>query len=73
MLKNWNNNDFTGVLGAFNCQGAGWSRVEKRNLIQNQEPGRLTGIIHADVNYLPRIANDSWSGDTIIYSHLHGT
>lgn len=73
LLKIWNINDFTGVLGAFNCQGAGWSSVEKRILIHDREPGNLTGIIRADdVNYLPRTADDSWSGDTIIYSHLRG-
>ncbi|KAA8530209.1 hypothetical protein F0562_004918 [Nyssa sinensis] len=31
MLKIWNLNKFTGVLGAFNCQGGGWSREERRN------------------------------------------
>ncbi|KAL8475415.1 hypothetical protein ACS0TY_028174 [Phlomoides rotata] len=31
MLKIWNFNKFTGVVGAFNCQGGGWSREERRN------------------------------------------
>uniref|UniRef100_A0A5B6YL73 galactinol--sucrose galactosyltransferase n=1 Tax=Davidia involucrata TaxID=16924 RepID=A0A5B6YL73_DAVIN len=31
MLKIWNLNKFTGVLGAFNCQGGGWSREARRN------------------------------------------
>eukprot|EP00262_Sarcandra_glabra_P013458 TRINITY_DN3729_c0_g1_i1.p1 TRINITY_DN3729_c0_g1~~TRINITY_DN3729_c0_g1_i1.p1 ORF type:complete len:756 (-),score=84.88 TRINITY_DN3729_c0_g1_i1:81-2348(-) len=31
MLKIWNLNKFTGVLGAFNCQGGGWCREERRN------------------------------------------
>ncbi|KAH6792153.1 Raffinose synthase family protein [Perilla frutescens var. hirtella] len=31
MLKIWNLNKFTGVIGAFNCQGGGWSREERRN------------------------------------------
>ncbi|GAB4849261.1 hypothetical protein Ancab_004065 [Ancistrocladus abbreviatus] len=31
MLKIWNLNKFTGVLGAFNCQGGGWSRETRRN------------------------------------------
>ncbi|KAL0377402.1 UNVERIFIED_CONTAM: Galactinol--sucrose galactosyltransferase [Sesamum radiatum] len=31
MLKIWNLNKFTGVVGAFNCQGGGWSREERRN------------------------------------------
>ncbi|GMH25691.1 hypothetical protein Nepgr_027534 [Nepenthes gracilis] len=31
MLKIWNLNKFTGVLGAFNCQGGGWNRETRRN------------------------------------------
>ncbi|MCH1923152.1 hypothetical protein L9G15_27450, partial [Shewanella sp. A3A] len=32
MLKIWNVNKFSGVLGAFNCQGGGWSREARRNM-----------------------------------------
>ncbi|KAK2968372.1 hypothetical protein RJ640_027984 [Escallonia rubra] len=31
MLKIWNLNKYTGVLGAFNCQGGGWSREDRTN------------------------------------------
>ncbi|ERN02642.1 hypothetical protein AMTRI_Chr03g141040 [Amborella trichopoda] len=31
MLKIWNLNKYTGVLGAFNCQGGGWCRESRRN------------------------------------------
>ncbi|XP_042496956.1 galactinol--sucrose galactosyltransferase [Macadamia integrifolia] len=31
MLKIWNLNKFTGVIGAFNCQGGGWCRQERKN------------------------------------------
>ncbi|KAI9087532.1 hypothetical protein K1719_030402 [Acacia pycnantha] len=31
MLKIWNLNKYTGVLGVFNCQGGGWCRVSRRN------------------------------------------
>ncbi|KAI3813139.1 hypothetical protein L1987_17855 [Smallanthus sonchifolius] len=30
MLKIWNLNKFTGVVGAFNCQGGGWCRESRR-------------------------------------------
>ncbi|CAA2983372.1 galactinol--sucrose galactosyltransferase [Olea europaea subsp. europaea] len=36
MLKIWNLNKYTGVLGAFNCQGGGWSREERRNKCASQ-------------------------------------
>ncbi|MFQ6665944.1 hypothetical protein Gotur_032480 [Gossypium turneri] len=31
MLKIWNLNKYTGVMGAFNCQGGGWCRETRRN------------------------------------------
>nr|POF03087.1 putative galactinol--sucrose galactosyltransferase 5 [Quercus suber] len=31
MLKIWNLNKYTGVLGAFNCQGGGWSHETRSN------------------------------------------
>ncbi|XP_050225196.1 probable galactinol--sucrose galactosyltransferase 5 [Mercurialis annua] len=31
MLKIWNLNKFTGVIGVFNCQGGGWCRESRRN------------------------------------------
>ncbi|XP_043707084.1 galactinol--sucrose galactosyltransferase [Telopea speciosissima] len=31
MLKIWNLNKFTGVIGAFNCQGGGWCRHDRKN------------------------------------------
>uniref|UniRef100_A0ACD5W4U7 Uncharacterized protein n=1 Tax=Avena sativa TaxID=4498 RepID=A0ACD5W4U7_AVESA len=36
MLKIWNLNRFSGVLGAFNCQGGGWSPEARRNKCASQ-------------------------------------
>ncbi|KAI3935930.1 hypothetical protein MKW92_035369 [Papaver armeniacum] len=73
ILKIWNLNDFSGVMGVFNCQGAGWCNVGKKNLIHDEVPGTITGVIRAkDVAYLPKIAEEGWNGDTVIYSHLGG-
>ncbi|XP_052176034.1 galactinol--sucrose galactosyltransferase-like [Diospyros lotus] len=36
MLKIWNLNRFTGVVGAFNCQGGGWCRQSRRNKSASQ-------------------------------------
>lgn len=36
MLKIWNLNKFSGVLGAFNCQGGGWSPEARRNMCASQ-------------------------------------
>ncbi|KAL6562475.1 flavodoxin-like fold protein [Orobanche gracilis] len=73
LLKIWNLNDHNGVVGVFNCQGAGWCKHGKKNLIHNEQPGTITGIIRAkDVDYLPRVVDDGWEGDAVVYSHLHG-
>nr|GMD57930.1 probable galactinol--sucrose galactosyltransferase 1 [Ipomoea batatas] len=70
VLKIWNLNHVNGVVGAFNCQGAGWCRVEKTNLIHDEQPGTVTGTIRAkDVEYLPRITHGDWNGDVVIYSY----
>ncbi|CAA3014148.1 galactinol--sucrose galactosyltransferase [Olea europaea subsp. europaea] len=36
MLKIWNLNKYTGVVGAFNCQGGGWCRETRRNQCASQ-------------------------------------
>ncbi|KAM0941673.1 putative glycosyl hydrolase 36, aldolase-type TIM barrel, glycoside hydrolase superfamily [Dioscorea sansibarensis] len=73
LLKIWNLNDHCGVIGVFNCQGAGWCRVGKKNLIHDEQPGTITGIIRSkDVDYLSRVAGDDWKGNTLLYSHIGG-
>lgn len=73
LLKIWNLNDFSGVVGAFNCQGAGWCKVGKTNLIHDECPGTITGVIRTkDVDYLHKVTGDKWTGDAVIFSHLGG-
>lgn len=73
LLKIWNLNHFTGVVGVFNCQGAGWCKVGKTNIIHDERPGTITGVIRGnDVAYLCRVANADWSRDVVLYSHLGG-
>ncbi|KAJ6805385.1 stachyose synthase [Iris pallida] len=42
ILKIWNLNKYTGVLGAFNCQGGGWCPQERRNKCFSECSRRLT-------------------------------
>ncbi|XP_071702954.1 probable galactinol--sucrose galactosyltransferase 1 isoform X2 [Rutidosis leptorrhynchoides] len=71
LLKIWNLNNFNGVVGVFNCQGAGWCKDGKKILVHDDQPVTITGIIRAkDVNYLPRVAHNNWAGDVVVYSHL---
>lgn len=73
LLKIWNMNDYTGVIGVFNCQGAGWCKIGKRNLVHDEQPHTITGVVRAlDVNYVNMIADAGWNGDAVVYSHLKG-
>ncbi|CAH8309938.1 unnamed protein product [Eruca vesicaria subsp. sativa] len=42
MLKIWNLNKYTGIIGAFNCQGGGWCRETRRNQCFSQCVNTLT-------------------------------
>ncbi|XXG72428.1 hypothetical protein AAC387_Pa07g1524 [Persea americana] len=73
LLKIWNLNDYSGVVGVFNCQGAGWCRVQKKNLIHDEQPNPITGLLRSrDVDQLPKVAKNGWNGDAVVYSHLGG-
>ncbi|KAI3456757.1 hypothetical protein Pfo_013420 [Paulownia fortunei] len=73
LVKIWNMNDFTGVLGVFNCQGASWCRASIKNLIHDEQPETISGIVQStDVQYLQSIAESGWRGDCIMYSHRGG-
>ncbi|CAI9277101.1 unnamed protein product [Lactuca saligna] len=63
MLKIWNLNKYTGVIGAFNCQGGGWCRETRRNQCASEYSHILTSTISPnDVewqNGKPQISVDS--------------
>lgn len=46
ILKIWNINKFGGVIGAFNCQGAGWDPKEQRIKGYSQCYKPMSGIVH---------------------------
>ena len=65
-LKIWNLNKYSGVVGAFNCQGAGWCKVEKRIRIHDASPGTLSSFVSAsDVDLIAQVAGAGWRGDVI--------
>lgn len=73
LLKIWNMNDFNGVLGVFNCQGASWCRTSIKNVIHDQQPQTISGIVRpTDVEHLQSTAQSGWNGDCIMYSHRGG-
>ncbi|XP_028774455.1 probable galactinol--sucrose galactosyltransferase 2 [Neltuma alba] len=73
LLKIWNLNKCSGVVGIFNCQGAGWCKIEKKTRIHNASPGTLTGSVRAsDVDLITQVAGGDWDGDAIVYSYKSG-
>ncbi|KAL5697914.1 galactinol--sucrose galactosyltransferase [Ranunculus cassubicifolius] len=71
LLKIWNMNKYTGVLGVYNCQGAAWSDIEKKNAFHETETEILTGAVKgSDVHLISEAAIDSkWNGDCAVYHH----
>jgi len=67
-------NKCSGVVGVFNCQGAGWCKIEKKTRIHDTSPGTLTGSVCAfDVDPITQVAGAEWLGETIVYAYRSGT
>ncbi|KAK7281976.1 hypothetical protein RIF29_10401 [Crotalaria pallida] len=71
LLKIWNLNKLTGVVGIFNCQGAGiWPMKSVE-----AEPTRITisgKVRPLDVEFLEEVAGENWSGDCAVYAFNAG-
>ncbi|KAL5197001.1 hypothetical protein ABZP36_000513 [Zizania latifolia] len=77
LLKIWNLNKCGGVVGLFNCQGAGWCRVAKKTRVHDAAPGTLTGTVRADdVDAIAQVAGGAgeggWDGEAVVYAHRAG-
>ncbi|XP_057982125.1 probable galactinol--sucrose galactosyltransferase 2 isoform X2 [Malania oleifera] len=73
LLKVWNVNKCSGVVGVFNCQGAGWCKVAKKTRIHDTSPGILTCSVRAaDVDLMAQVAGSDWNGDVVVYAHRSG-
>lgn len=74
LLKIWNMNKYTGVLGVYNCQGAAWSSTEKKNVFHQTGTEALSCAVKGkDVHLISEAATDqSWNGDCVVYQHGDG-
>ncbi|XP_022987600.1 probable galactinol--sucrose galactosyltransferase 6 isoform X3 [Cucurbita maxima] len=74
LLKIWNLNKFTGVVGIYNCQGAAWNSRERKNTFHDTNSDALTGYVKGrDVHAISEVAADSdWNGDCAFYRNLSG-
>ncbi|KAK4404155.1 putative galactinol--sucrose galactosyltransferase 6 [Sesamum angolense] len=74
LLKIWNMNKYTGVLGVYNCQGAAWNSVERKNTFHQTNSEAITGYVKGhDVHLISDVAFDSnWDGKVALYSYKTG-
>ncbi|KAJ8753120.1 hypothetical protein K2173_017672 [Erythroxylum novogranatense] len=74
LLKIWNMNKYTGVLGVYNCQGAAWNTIERKNTFHETKDEAITGAIRGrDVHLISEAATDTnWPGNCALYSHRTG-
>ncbi|RVW75140.1 putative galactinol--sucrose galactosyltransferase 2 [Vitis vinifera] len=71
LLKIWNLNKLSGVVGVFNCQGAGnWPMKDAEAVpVLASTPTFLSGHVSPlDVEYLDQVAGDNWHGDSAVYA-----
>ncbi|GLT77027.1 hypothetical protein SLA2020_486520 [Shorea laevis] len=77
LLKIWNLNKLSGVLGVFNCQGAGsWPLKDVAQDISSATSTSSLISCHVspqDVEFLEEIADESWNGDCAIYAFNSGS
>lgn len=76
VLKIWNLNKLTGIIGVFNCQGAGhWPlmKVAKSEETSTCTKLSLTGsVCPNDVEFLEDVAGENWDGDSAVYAFNSG-
>ncbi|KAG6662520.1 hypothetical protein I3843_03G230900 [Carya illinoinensis] len=74
LLKIWNMNKYTGVLGVYNCQGAAWNSAERKNTFHQTNSEAITGSIRGrDVHLIAEAAIDThWNGACAFYCHNTG-
>ncbi|XWS72967.1 hypothetical protein CRYUN_Cryun02cG0085300 [Craigia yunnanensis] len=74
LLKIWNMNKYTGVLGVYNCQGAAWNSAARKNTFHQTKIESLSGHVKGcDVHLIMEASMDpDWTGDCAVYCHQTG-
>ncbi|PIN23071.1 Galactinol--sucrose galactosyltransferase [Handroanthus impetiginosus] len=77
LLKIWNLNKLSGVVGVFNCQGAGnWPLKDG---LENKPSSSSKALVLSghvspqDIDFLGEVANERWSGDCAVYAFHTGS
>ncbi|KAL8465657.1 hypothetical protein ACS0TY_034942 [Phlomoides rotata] len=73
LLKIWNLNKLSGVVGVFNCQGAGNWPLKEHDHNSSSERLVLSGPVSPqDIDFLGEVADDRWNGDCAVYAFRSG-
>lgn len=76
LLKIWNLNKLCGVVGVFNCQGAGsWplKQVSEDNSSSVSKYSSISGHVRPfDVEFIEEIAGENWNGEFAVYAFNAG-
>ncbi|KAL7098370.1 hypothetical protein ACP275_09G013200 [Erythranthe tilingii] len=75
LLKIWNLNNYSGIIGIFNCQGAGiWSMRSGPEKNPNSSSLVLSGCVSSqDIDFLREVADESWTGNCAVYAFHTGS
>ncbi|EXB64620.1 hypothetical protein L484_017952 [Morus notabilis] len=74
LLKIWNLNNCTGVLGVFNCQEAGIWPCLKNPVKANVNAAKISGQVSpADIEYFEEVSGTHWTGDCAVFSFSSGS
>lgn len=74
LLKVWNLNNFSGVLGIFNCQGAGtWPFLDTSQSYTSSEQSYLTGHVSPiDIEFLDEVTGENCTSDCAVFCFKTG-
>ncbi|KAG6414235.1 hypothetical protein SASPL_126953 [Salvia splendens] len=75
LLKIWNMNKYSGVVGVYNCQGAAWNSEERKNTFHQTNSEAITGYVRGrDVHLIAEAAVDPhWDGNVAVYAQRSAT
>ncbi|XWS47860.1 hypothetical protein CRYUN_Cryun13aG0021700 [Craigia yunnanensis] len=74
LLKIWNLNKLSGVIGVFNCQGAGSWPLKEATKEMASTPSSISGNMSpCDVEFIEEVAGENWNGDCAVYAFNSGS
>ncbi|KAK6261843.1 hypothetical protein QUC31_007659 [Theobroma cacao] len=74
LLKIWNLNKLSGVIGVFNCQGAGSWPMKQATEDLTSTPSSISGNMSpCDVEFIEEVAGENWNGDCAVYAFNSGS